>query len=941
MLTVTAILAAVPAISAQTNVRMSIQLYPIIGENSPTLLTWEPSPDPFFSDPYYVPPWTLTPMWPDATVTFTRPDGSVDVVNGPFDVYYIQYDSGRLQWDPRFELVYAPDMQGDWTVNFYWPGDATYNAIDTTDTFTVGPHHPKRSSYALMSIRPYPAVGIGQEVLINHFVTPPPMTDRENFRDFKFIIVRPDGSTYYDFTMDAEGPGVCWFNFWPDTIGEWSISFEWDGNHLYEPCSITRTFTVQEDPIPYPVEEAPLPTTEPWDFPVNVFNREWRNIAGPWLAAAYNSSRSSFNPYTEAPKSAHIRWVVPPTSGVGGYVGSYTTSYEDYTTIQTDDQYDASAASIRTIMAGRAYYAAGGTIYCLDLMTGETLWETPGSSMSAFFLGTYLQGATRGGDPVLYYMGGGRFKVYDALTGEVTLDVPAMDMFLYDAPYVISLWPNAFAPKGWICWTTEGNTDNFADRIIWNVTDTYLSYPWMPPFFTWDYYIHAGLLVYQLQRYGVTTYEDAVMEYQRAYNMSTGELVYSERIVDDSDPETWWLQQGPARGTAYGLYFYSITGDPDQEFPPDQTGGYIAFNVSTGELAWKSEPFNTYPWGSFFAYNPEGVGYGMIYVLAYSGVYALNATNGDVVWEYSAGNSGMETPYNTWPFGATGPVVGGGVVFAPNTEHSPTLYYRGTKMHAIDAYTGEGIWSILGWYTPTALAQGTLIASEGPSGYTYAFGKGETVTTVSIQNDVVAKGEPVLIKGSVLDMSPAQEGTAAIADEHMSAWMEYLHMQQTFPMDATGVEVSLDVIDPNGNWVNIGTATSNTDGNYGLSWTPEHEGTYQIIATFEGSESYYASHDTTYMAVGPAPSAAQPIEPEPTTPAPTEPEPTTPEPTTPEPTTPEPTEPEPTTPEPTEPEPTEPTEAPLFTTTTLAIIAAVAVAVVIGIAAYWTLRKRK
>jgi uncharacterized protein HemX len=64
----------------------------------------------------------------------------------------------------------------------------------------------------------------------------------------------------------------------------------------------------------------------------------------------------------------------------------------------------------------------------------------------------------------------------------------------------------------------------------------------------------------------------------------------------------------------------------------------------------------------------------------------------------------------------------------------------------------------------------------------------------------------------------------------------------------------------------------------------------------------------------------------------TEPEPTTPEPT--------PTEPEPTTPEPTEPEPTEPTEAPLITTE-IAIIAAVTVAVVIGIVAYWALKKRK
>jgi len=73
------------------------------------------------------------------------------------------------------------------------------------------------------------------------------------------------------------------------------------------------------------------------------------------------------------------------------------------------------------------------------------------------------------------------------------------------------------------------------------------------------------------------------------------------------------------------------------------------------------------------------------------------------------------------------------------------------------------------------------------------------------------------------------------------------------------------------------------------------------------------------------PTAEEPITPEETE-TPTEPEQPTEEPETP-------------TEEPTE--PTEPSEAPLFSATDLTIIAAVAVAVVIGIAAYWILKKRK
>jgi len=861
VMTVAAIFVAVPSISAQINVNMQIMLYPIIGENSPTYITWEPSPNVFLSDPYYVEPWTETPMWSDAVITFTRPDSSVDVVNGPFTVYSVLYSSGSWGFHPQVELTYTPDMQGDWTVNFYWPGDGTYNPINVTNTFPVGPHHPKRISYPMMSIRPYPAVGIGQEVLVNHFVTPPPMNSRENYRNYEFTIKKPDGSTYYSFTMDSEVPGVVWFNFWPDTLGEWSISFNWDGSYFMLPCNITRTFTVQQDPIPYPVEDTPIPTTEPWDYPVSVFNREWRNIAGPWLAAAYNSSRTAWNPYTEAPRSAHIRWMLPPTSGIGGYIGSYTSDYVDTNNIFASSRYRASAAGIGTIMAGNAYYAAGGNIYAVDIMTGETVWERPGSAMSIIFLGSFLQGATRSSAPVLYYMGND-FIVYDALTGAEILNVPGMPMFLFDDPYVISAWPSAFAPTNWICWTTEGNTANFADRVIWNVTDPYIQHPYMPPFWTWDYYIHQGLLVYQTQKYSQPEYASAVMEDMVAFNMTNGDLVYAKHIVDDSDPQTWWVQQGPARGTAYGLYFYSITGDPSQIDPPDTSGGYIAWNVSTGELAWLSEPFDVYPWGSYFAYNPECAGYGMIYPLSYSGVWALNATNGKVVWHYTAGDSGMETPYNTWPFGSTGPILGGGVLFAPSTEHSPTLYYRGTRLHAIDAYTGDGLWTILGYYTPTAIAEGTLIASESTLGYTYAFGKGESAIEVSVSPSVIANGSSVLIQGTITDQSPAQPGTACVSKESMTAWMEYLHMQQPCPDSVTGVPVDLYATCSDGSVISIGTVRNDMTGQFAYLWTPPTEDVYKIVAVFVGDESYWSSYAETALGVEAAPPAPEePTEP--------------------------------------------------------------------------------
>ncbi|MCJ7713903.1 hypothetical protein MUO66_05545 [Candidatus Bathyarchaeota archaeon] len=82
----------------------------------------------------------------------------------------------------------------------------------------------------------------------------------------------------------------------------------------------------------------------------------------------------------------------------------------------------------------------------------------------------------------------------------------------------------------------------------------------------------------------------------------------------------------------------------------------------------------------------------------------------------------------------------------------------------------------------------------------------------------------------------------------MTPYMEYLYMQQPFPSDIIGVEVSIDVIDPNGNYVNIGTVTSDANGMFKKMFVPEVPGEYTVFASFEGSESYFES--SAEMAIG-------------------------------------------------------------------------------------------
>jgi hypothetical protein len=72
-------------------------------------------------------------------------------------------------------------------------------------------------------------------------------------------------------------------------------------------------------------------------------------------------------------------------------------------------------------------------------------------------------------------------------------------------------------------------------------------------------------------------------------------------------------------------------------------------------------------------------------------------------------------------------------------------------------------------------------------------------------------------------------------------------------MDITGVPVKIEIVDPNGQYSWIGTATTDSDGNYAYSFIPQTKGQYMIIATFDGSGAYYGSHAITYIQVDSAP----------------------------------------------------------------------------------------
>ena len=77
------------------------------------------------------------------------------------------------------------------------------------------------------------------------------------------------------------------------------------------------------------------------------------------------------------------------------------------------------------------------------------------------------------------------------------------------------------------------------------------------------------------------------------------------------------------------------------------------------------------------------------------------------------------------------------------------------------------------------------------------------------------------------------------------------------------VPVNASTIDPNGNFVSIGNATTGTDGAYSFNWTPPVEGSYNITATFPWTQAYSGSSATTLLDVGAATTTSASLSPSP------------------------------------------------------------------------------
>jgi hypothetical protein len=766
---------------------------------------------------------------------------------------------------------------------------------------TPGKLEPTRS---FLSFSPNP-IGKGQSLLVNFWLNPALHVSRY-FKDYTVTITKPDGTTEIIKKNSYRADATAWFEYVPDQAGEWTLKFDFPGGYFppgnytifpgafvganivnfqssvyYEPSHTEeQKLTVQADFV-YSWPQAPLPT-DYWTRPASILNREWWPILGNYPGTGYEgggpmwdalypdtnpawSARYNFHPYVQAPNTAHIVWrrqgaIAGLIGGPAGQLGT-TSGAGTPTVIYAGRCYQTVTKPVLTLQNGTYRTIPGSVAQCYDLRTGEIYYEIPTAdggvtpSYIAYPRGTGSEvpgaEATQTYSVELLSISGNRLMKVNPWTGAVSTNVsiattPSLSGTTYYKDNLCISIQDFGAGAGanryrLINWTTMGTSTNFMSRIGSNMSYARSS---LPTLIDWNAgYGAVSSSITETNTTGI--YEGMRLE---GVNLWTGVSLWNVTIDEPRYSDSCHVA------------------DHGKVAVLSQGGHFLAYDLASGAKVWTSEQM-AYPWGaaSFGAYAIQSA-YGKIFRESYDGVYAFNWDDGTIAWRYeSPALAAFESPYladeggqMVYPFN-TGGTVADGKLYTYNTEHTASWpRTRGWSIHCINITDGEGLWRLSGEISPGAMADGYLTASNSHDGYMYVFGKGKSDTTITASPKTFAKGDQVLIEGTVMDLSPAQPNTPCVSKDSMTTQMECLHMQQ--PADGIwhnvtvlGVPVQLLAIDSNGNTIDLGIVTSDLSGSFAKAWTPPNEGVYTLTATFAGDDSYGSSWAETSVSVGPAP----------------------------------------------------------------------------------------
>ncbi len=469
---------------------------------------------------------------------------------------------------------------------------------------------------------------------VNLWVFPPPdyyslSPALAGFKGITVTFTRPDGTNDTFMPLDGsaghqlvpgqtEEVGTLYFHYTPNQTGTWSVMFTMpeqsftDNEGTVTFTAVTSqptTFTVQQDPVnagvlngwPY----APLPTGY-WTRPIHSDNREWYQISGDWLQQGYDDDAvvgSRYNPYSTAPNTGHIVWTNQVSMGglIGGPWGSY--SYND------------GGGAPPVLMAGFVYYnMPGNTFRCVDLRTGELIWEKTGSINLGWH---YRAKGTEAGLPnpeaagvTPYLVGTGTtaWTYYDPLTGNLLLTlsgVPTVssgkrveagqpditvagrfatywaegDTVVYciqESGYNTTI-PDQLAINNLIKWDYSQVTgNNWSTGIVWNVTMKGPDGSAGPG----DAVVRGSFYTTPDRSIGVACHMIGGENLMKAFNLTDGSVLWTVY--------TPFVNECVGKVTGTSIMF---------NFDPT-TSTLYGYNMTTGAQLWKSDPIGDYPGAS-------------------------------------------------------------------------------------------------------------------------------------------------------------------------------------------------------------------------------------------------------------------------------------------------------------------------------------------------------
>jgi hypothetical protein len=676
----------------------------------------------------------------------------------------------------------------------------------------------------------------------------------------------------------------------------------------YLASTASTTLTVQQAQIPAAVTGYPLPT-EYWTRPVSGQNTNWYTITSNYVdpnVAAFQFGAVRYVPGAPAPNSGHVMWTDPIQ--FGGIVGGIDTSTVNGAAFYTGLSYET-RFSTPIIISGNLYFAlplsdsgTGGGYVDINLQTGKQVWRQNYAVNPSFgVLVDFESGNQHGVIPNGYLVAvdGSTWIAYDAFTGDWLFNItnvpsgtqargPSGEVLIYQIDPInkwIAQWNFFNAIANGPLMTTYAGAYRPVGQIIdgglqvdydWNVTINAL-----PPGAAIQWVIHGDMIFGSnipgspfgpgSQFGGVGNPSSATFWAVSLKPGSIGNLLWSKSI--EAPPGNVTMQLGQA-DTTNRVFLFSTK----------ETMQWYGYNLDNGNALWgpvgNPPAFSYYSTiGMGFSADQGYVAYGNFYVGAYGGVISCyNTLTGALQWTYgndgegNSTNSGLQTPWGLYPTFIG--LIADGKVYVYNGEHSPNSpLYKGESITCLDATSGKMLWSLASWVSVGSFADERIPVADGYIAYfnsydgqVYSIGKGPSQLTATAPDIASSAGTPVMIRGTLMDISAGTQqtqqkgdfpnGVPCVSDASMSQWMEYVYMQYPKPTTTTGVPVHLTAIDPNGNFQDMGTATSDSLGNYAISWTPPVPGTYKVTATFAGTESYFSSVAGTSFVVSAAPTPA-------------------------------------------------------------------------------------